>query len=67
MEGKVTYYDPDRVYSKFKTLEMAKYFGYANQKEVGIAFRPRDKIATKLEPLFMSIGSMIDYAELLSV
>jgi len=67
MEGKVTYYDPYRDYSKFKVPEMAKHFGYAYQKEVRIAFRPRNKILTNLEPLFMSIGSMTDYAELISI
>lgn len=64
MEGKVTYYDPYRDYSKFKIPEMAKHFGYAYQKEFRIAFRPRHTISTSLEPLFLSVGSMKDYADL---
>lgn len=67
MEGKVTYYDPYRDYSKFKVPEMAKHFRYAYQKEVRIAFRPRNKISTNLEPLFLSVGSMTDYADLISI
>lgn len=65
MEGKVIYYDPYRDYSKFKIPEMAKHFGYAYQKEFRIAFRPRRPISTSLEPLFLSVGSMKDYADLI--
>lgn len=67
MEGSVTYYDPYRDYSKFRVPEMAKHFGYAYQKEVRIAFRPRQKPTTPLEPLFLSIGPMTDYADMVSV
>ena len=56
-----------RDYSKFKVPEMAKHFGYAYQKEVRVAFRPRRKILTNLEPLFLSIGSMTDYADLVPI
>jgi hypothetical protein len=64
MVGKVIYYDPYRDYTKFKIPEMAKHFGYAYQKEFRIAFRPRRPISTNLEPLFLSVGSMKDYADL---
>lgn len=65
MEGPVTYYDPYRDYSKFKIPEMAKHFGYAYQKEFRIAFKPpRPKLA--LEPLFLSIGPMTDYSDLVT-
>lgn len=67
LEGKVVYYDPYRDYTKFKVPEMAKHFGYAYQKEVRVAFRPRRKLATPLEPLHLSIGPMEDYADLLCV
>jgi hypothetical protein len=67
MEGKVTYYDPYRDYTKFRIPEMAKHFGYAYQKEVRIAFRARRQIATNLEPLSLSIGSMTNYADLVSL
>jgi hypothetical protein len=67
MEGKVTYYDPYRDYSKFNVPEMAKHFGYAYQKEVRVAFRPRRRVSTNLGPLLLSIGSMTDYADLVSL
>lgn len=67
MEGKVTYYDPYRDYTKFKVPEMAKHFGYAYQKEVRVAFRPRRRVVANLEPLFMSVGSMTDYADLVTL
>lgn len=67
MEGPVIYYDPYRDYNKFTVPEMAKHFGYAYQKEVRIAFRPTHARARELAPLFLSIGSMDDYADLVSV
>ena len=67
LEGRVIYYDPYRDYSKFKTPEMAKHFGYAYQKEVRVIFRPPRRPATTLTPLHLSIGSMTDYADLLHV
>jgi len=67
MQGRVTYYDPYRDYRKFKIPEMAKHFGYTYQKEVRIAFRPRGRISTDLEPLFLSIGSMSDYADIVHI
>ena len=67
MEGPVTYYDPYRDYNKFNVPEMVKHFGYAYQKEVRVAFRPRVKPRAPLEPLHLSIGSMTDYADLLFV
>jgi len=63
--GTVTYYDPYRDYSKFRIPEMAKHFGYAYQKEFRIAFRSPEKVAASLEPLFLSIGPMSDYADLI--
>lgn len=65
LEGLVTYYDPYLDYTKFRVPEMAKPFGYSYQREVRIAFKPRRRPATKLEPIFLNIGSMEDYAELL--
>lgn len=67
LEGKVIYYDPYRDYSKFKIPEMAKHFGYAYQKEVRVAFRPRFRLTTPLKPLHLSIGPMSEYADLLCV
>lgn len=67
MEGSVIYYDPYRDYSKFSVPEMAKHFGYAYQKEVRIVFRPKRKPLAPLKPVFISIGPMMDYADLLSL
>jgi hypothetical protein len=65
LEGPVTYYDPYLDYTKFRVPEMAKPFGYSYQREVRIAFKPRRRPATKLKPVFLSIGPMDDYADLL--
>jgi len=65
MSGKVVYYDPYRDRTKFRIPEMAKHFRYGYQREFRVAFCPRRKIASKLEPLYLSIGPMADYADLL--
>lgn len=62
--GPVTYYDPYRDYSKVKVAEMSKHFGYAYQREVRIAFRAKHSVSADLQPEFLKIGSMTDYAEL---
>lgn len=67
LEGKVRYYDPYRDHTNFKVPEMAKHFGYAYQKEVRVAFRPRRKLTKPLEPLHLSIGSLSEYADLLCI
>lgn len=67
MEGSVIYYDPYRDYSKFSVPEMAKHFGYAYQKEARIVFRPKRMPLAPLRPVFLSIGPMMDYADLLSL
>lgn len=65
MSGKVVYYDPYRDRTKFRIPEMAKHFRYGYQREFRVAFRPRCEIASELEPLYLSIGPMADYADLL--
>lgn len=65
LEGPVTYHDPYLDYTGFRVPEMAKPFGYSYQREVRIAFKPRRRPAKKLEPVFLNIGQMDDYAELL--
>lgn len=67
LEGPVTYYDPYRDYSKFSVPQMAKHFGYAYQKEFRIAFQPPAGTTEKLAPIFLSIGSMHDYADLVTI
>lgn len=62
--GPVTYYDPYLDYTKFKIPEMAKHFGYSYQREVRIAFRSKVLVRTSLQPEFLKIGPMTDYAEL---
>ena len=67
MEGNVTYYDPYRDYTKFRVPEMAKHFGYAYQKETRIVFRAPKRLSKPLEPVNLNIGSMRDYADLVTV
>ncbi|MDP3657629.1 MAG: hypothetical protein Q8R45_11760 [Brevundimonas sp.] len=62
--GPVTYYDPYRDYTAWKTPEMAKPFGYAYQREFRIAFRARQRSKGPLAPEFLEIGPMTDFAEL---
>ena len=67
MEGNVTYYDPYRDYTKFRVPEMAKHFGYAYQKEKRIVFRAPKRLSKPLEPVNLNIGSMRDYADLVTI
>ena len=66
LSGPVTYYDPYRDYSKIKTPEMSKQFGYAYQREVRIALGAKTKPQVALQPEFLNIGSMLEYAELVT-
>ena len=65
LEGPVTYYDPYLDFTKFRVPEMAKPFGYSYQREVRIAFKPRRRPQKPLRPLFLNIGPMNGYADLL--
>jgi len=65
-DGPVTYYDPYLDYSKVRTPEMSKHFGYSYQREVRVAMLARRRPTTDLQPEFLTIGPMTDYAELLS-
>ena len=62
--GPVLYFDPFLWRPKgFVPPEMMKHFGFSYQKEHRIVARPIDsKIAS--EPIFLNIGSMEDYAEI---
>lgn len=66
LHGPVTYYDPYLDYKKVTTPEMSKHFGYSYQREVRVAMRAKHKPPSNLQPEFLSIGSMTDYADLLS-
>lgn len=65
--GPVTYYDPYRDYKKMKVHEMTKHFGYTYQREVRIVLRAKRPQSRLLQPEFLDIGPMTDYAELVSV
>jgi hypothetical protein len=67
MGGPITYYDPYRDYTSFKTPEMAKHFRYAYQKEYRIAFRNRDGHGQTYAPKFFNVGPMTGYADFLTV
>ena len=65
--GKVTYYDPYIDYGKISIPEMSKHFGYSYQREYRIAFSATKKTKGPLQPRYITIGPMADYAELLTV
>lgn len=65
-DGPVTYYDPYLDYSKVRTPEMSKHFGYSYQREVRVAMLARRRPTMDLQPEFLTIGPMTEYAELLS-
>lgn len=64
--GPVTYYDPYRDYGKVTVPQMSKHFGYSYQREVRIAFIATRRLTMTLQPQFINIGSMSEYAELVS-
>lgn len=64
--GPVTYYDPYRDFTKMRVHQMSKHFGYAYQREVRIVMEAYDTPRQPLQPEFLDIGPMDDYAELLS-
>jgi hypothetical protein len=64
--GPVTYYDPYRDYTKMRVHQMSKHFGYAYQREVRIVMEALRTPRHALQPEFLDIGPMGDYAELLS-
>lgn len=64
--GPVTYYDPYRDFTKMRVHQMSKHFGYAYQREVRIVMEARRPPRQALQPEFLDIGPMDDYAELLS-
>ena len=65
--GPVTYYDPYKDYEKCAVPEMAKHFGYSYQREVRISFRSKKPITGKLQPEFLNIGPMTNYAQLIAL
>ena len=67
LHGPVTYYDPYLDYTKVTTPELSKHFGYSYQREVRIAMRAKRRPRSDLQPEFLTIGPMTDYAELLTV
>jgi hypothetical protein len=62
--GPVTYYDPYRDYTKIRVHEMSKPFGYAYQREVRIVMQAKRRPRETLQPEFLDVGPMDDYAEL---
>lgn len=64
--GAVTYYDPYRDFTKIRVHQMSKHFGYAYQREVRIVMEAYDMPRQPLQPEFLDIGPMVDYAELLT-
>jgi hypothetical protein len=65
--GDATYYDPCLDFTKIRIPEMSKHFRYSYQREFRIVFNKREPLRTKLVPQFLQIGSMRDYAELITL
>lgn len=63
--GHVTYYDPYRDFTKVRVHQMSKHFGYAYQREVRIVLEALRTPHQSLQPEYLEIGPMDDYAELL--
>ena len=63
--GPVTYYDPYRDYIKMRVHEMSKHFGYAYQREFRIILTAKHRPRAALQPEFLDIGPMTDYADLI--
>ena len=65
--SRVHYYDPFRLPTQrfLKRREFLKHFAYAYQKEHRIVARPITGAIPK-EPLFLEIGSLEDYCEIVS-
>lgn len=64
--GPVTYYDPYHDFTKMRVHQMSKHFGYAYQREVRVVMEAYRSPKHPLEPEFLDIGPMDDYANLLS-
>ena len=62
--GDVDYYDPYLDFKKYKTPEMIKHIRFHYQKEFRLVAKPKVHGKRNLEPLFINIGSMEDYAEI---
>ena len=48
-----------------RIVQMSKHFGYAYQREARVAFRAKQPGRAALLPEYLTIGSMIDDAELI--
>lgn len=66
LHGPVTYFDPYRDYKKIHVHEMSKHFGYAYQREIRIVLRAKRQPRGSLQPEFLDIGPMMEYADLVS-
>lgn len=65
--GDVSYYDPYLDFMRYKVPEMTKHFRFHYQKEFRLVARPKKQVAAALEPFFVNIGPMHDYAEMCSI
>jgi hypothetical protein len=64
--GAVKYLDPLNTMPDKIKLFFSKHFRYAYQNEFRVAWLPQKPIS-KLQPLFISLGSLEDIAEILTV
>jgi hypothetical protein len=65
VSGEVLYYDPYTDHRNLSQPQMTKHLRYAYQREHRIAFVPDRHATLPDQPIFLDIGSMTDYADLL--
>jgi hypothetical protein len=67
IDGDVFYYDPYLDFQKTLQLQMTKHFSYFYQKEYRIVFMTPSPLTEKLDYIKINVGSMTDYAKLVSL
>lgn len=63
--GQVRYIDPYIDYDIKEPLELTKHFSYGYQKEHRIVWYSKAPLGRPLEPIYVKIGPMKDYADLI--
>ena len=64
LNGEVKYYDPYLDFKRYRAPEMTKHLRFHYQKEFRLVAKPKTQSANKLEPFFINIGSMEDFADI---
>jgi hypothetical protein len=62
----VTYVDPFHIESKLPDIFFSKHFRFSYQKEFRIVWLPPEPVAI-LEPIFLELGNISEYCEIISL